>query len=414
MHSDKPLKAVNVAVIFISFLVPAIATHLLPGFDYDKECWQNWSAYIAQNELPNAYDAPGNNYLPLYQYVLYLYGTIAGSEAAIRENIIYLRDVTLLFDFLGLWYVYKWAGKANFSVIVLISILNPAFLYNSLIWGQVDGILATLVFLAIYYSHRSRLILSAVFLTLAINMKLQAIVFLPVWGLLWLCAVAKARNLRTVLLPLLTIVATQFVVALPFIASDGGITQVWHVVTNSVGFFPKISMNAFNMWYWLVPDTAASDETIFIAGLTYKRAGLLMFFISSFFALLPLLIITTKKLFRHESKLQPSPELVWITSALVGLLFFFTNTQMHERYAHPVLIFLACYAFACRKWVPYLIFSLAYLLNLEGLLRVFRLNSYHTLIFDARFIAGLYALAIIVLWVYLYTAFRKVWLEKTA
>jgi hypothetical protein len=64
---------------------------------------------------------------------------------------------------------------------------------------------------------------------------------------------------------------------------------------------------------------------------------------------------------------------------------------MHERYAHSAFIFITAYAFYRGRYGPYVLFSIAYLLNLERVLEWFELPSYGTLLFDPRLIAALYA-----------------------
>jgi len=65
------------------------------------------------------------------------------------------------------------------------------------------------------------------------------------------------------------------------------------------------------------------------------------------------------------------PEKIWLTAALIGLIFFFFNTQMHERYSHYAFIFITVYAFSKRHYIPYILFSIAYLLNLDAVLEWF-------------------------------------------
>ena len=96
---------------------------------------------------------------------------------------------------------------------------------------------------------------------------------------------------------------------------------------------------------------------------------------------------------------------------MIPLLFAFFNTQMHERYWHAAVLFLAAYGFLRRDYWPYVLVSVAYFLNLEGVLRFLQLKKYSVLIFDPRFVAGLFALAIVLGLIKLYriTPWRADW-----
>jgi hypothetical protein len=169
-------------------------------------------------------------------------------------------------------------------------------------------------------------------------------------------------------------------------------------ITNSVDRYPVISMNAFNMWhlfFWKKIDLTHMKDTIFFLNLSYKNWGLLLFFISSGIALLPMTIAIYKKLFLRKT-ISVDIAHILLVGALIPLLFFFFNTQMHERYSHPAFLFIIAYSFLRERYFLYIIFSMAYFLNLEKALRAFDLH-YGSFIFGNRFIAGLYLITIIVL-----------------
>jgi hypothetical protein len=87
---------------------------------------------------------------------------------------------------------------------------------------------------------------------------------------------------------------------------------------------------------------------------------------------------------------------------------------MHERYCHPVLIFIAAYSLYSRRYWPYFLFSLAYLLNLEGVLQYFNLNNYDTLPFAQQFVALIFLTVLVLLYFDLYKMRRKFFLNRTA
>lgn len=385
-------------VCFLFGLLSLLFPHL-PGHGSDMYCWQNWSWHIYHQGLRNAYDS-GTNYLPLYQYFMWFYAKLVGNGDHIGHFIGYLRCFTLLFDLAGIWLVYQWTDrKWSWLALVLLNILNIAYSYNTIIWGQVDGIMATLCFAAVYFAWRKQVVLSCIMMVLAINMKLQSIVFLPLWGLLLIHALVQEKGWKGFFAAIAAIIATQAILLFPFMLKEGGVDQVLKVVTESVDQYPRVSMNAFNFWHLAAPTNPwdIEDSQSFLAGISYKTAGLLLFFFTSALALFPV----AKQVwiaFRRKDHTTINRELVWLSGALVGMLFFYFNTQMHERYSHPAMIFLCAYGFYTGRFLPFVLFCIAYVLHLEKILRFLELHNYETLVFHPKFIATLFAFLILLLY----------------
>lgn len=407
----------NITFPLLLFLFLAAMLPYLPGMQFDiREGFQLWAIYIHKNGLRNAYGA--TDYMPLYQYILWLYGKIAGSEQAIIDNIHYLRCFTILFDYLGIWYVYRWIDKKiAFSLLLAIAMLNVSYSYDTLIWGQVDGILSTLVFMTVFFGYKKNNILSSICLILAFNFKIQSIIIVPVWGLLFLSNIRMDKKWTSIFFPVLAAIAVQVILVLPFTMGEYGLHKIISSATGSFNKYPSISIKASNIWHWFVkanddhgPNTLlyANDAKVWILGLTYKQAGLVMFFMSSFFALLPLMLLLLKGWKKCGGVFMASKELIWLTSALVYLLFYFFNTEIHERYCQPAFIFITAYAFSSGKYLPYVLFSIMYFLTLEISIGHLRLPNYGTLIFDLRFLAGINALIIVYLGLNIYSQYRKV------
>ena len=97
---------------------------------------------------------------------------------------------------------------------------------------------------------------------------------------------------------------------------------------------------------------------------------------------------------------------VLISTALVPLLFFFFNTEMHDRFPFPALIFLIIYAILYCRPLPYILASIAYVLNLDAVLKHFN-GAYHTLIYMPQFIACIYLIVIVLLFVDLWRTSRE-------
>lgn len=403
MKVDKKEKVLLFILLFLFF---ANLSRLLPGFVADLNCFARWSTAIMKNGLGSVYTTSDANYLPFYPYILWIYTKLAGSEEDIWRYVGELRLFTLVFEILGIWYIYKWVDKkASFMMLIFICLLNVGFSYNTVIWGQVDGIFSAFVFIAFYYAYKQDILWSSIWMILAINAKLQAIIFLPLWGLLFLNSLILKKDVKVLILSLIAIVAIQLILLIPFLITDGQMKALGNVITGSNGLYPKISMNAFNIWYILLPKDVldnASDKDIYWLGLSYNRLGLVLFCLSSALAMLPVLRDVFYTFRRKENALQNRSRL-WLSASIVCLSFFFFNAEMHERYCHPVIVFLTAYAFYERKYILYILFSIAYFLNLEFVLSEAHYPHPHYDWYTPQNIAWLFAVILMLMFIKLYT-----------
>jgi Gpi18-like mannosyltransferase len=409
-------RTLNVCIILFLFLFIIILLPALPGQSWDRFCWTNWVVYIYHNGLTNVYGS-GTDYLPAYHYILWLYSKIQGNENDIRMNIAYLRAFTLVFDFVGLWYVYLWTDKKTpYITILLFSILNIAYSYNTVIWGQVDGIFSALMFISLYYAWCNKMLLSTLLLLLAINFKLQAIFILPIWGLLYISNLINTPDWKKIVYPLSAAFVLQVIIVIPFTMGHYGLSDIVSVVKGSVGKHPFITIGAANFWLYIIPDYLANtnDQQKWIAGLSYNSAGLIMFLFTSLLVLLPLITEVFKKANRAANRrVVLDRQIVLLSAALIYIIFFYFNTEMHERYSHPAFIFITAYAFFTKDFIAYILFSVTYFLNLERALGYLHIN-HNTLIFDFRFIAVMYAVTIIYLSFKLYKSWKRYWYHSSS
>lgn len=384
------------------------------GHPFDTWCWIAWSRYIFENGLSNVYNSK-TDYLPLYHYVLYFYGIIEGSVHNITNHIHRLKIVTLLFEAgsaLFLFHLLREKFKDTYKALVysLFYFCNLAVLFNSLVWGQVDGIFTFFIFVSVITAYEKHFFPAILCFVLAVNMKLQAIIFFPLVVALILPAMQKAGS-RKVLISISAVLLIQLLIILPFLL-NGNTEGLIKTVTGAVGRYPVISLNAYNIWFLMFDgDLRTTEDTVSFAGLTYMRWGQLAFIITGFASLYYLIKPNFLFLFGKQP-FDISRRKVLITASLIPLLFFFFNTQMHERYTHPAIIFIAAYSLLYHRPFPLIIVSIAYFLNLEDVYQFMNSHNYHTLIFSSEFIASLYALVIVSLFLDLYGVNPAVTLRK--
>lgn len=367
------------------------------GFYWDILCWQDWTKIIMRTGIGKAYEGTGINYNPGFLYVLKLFGEINGSTLKVEQNISYLRQLVILFDFAGV-FLFAWLLRKN-NISPLYScflLLNVAYLYNTLLWGQVDSLHTFFAAASLAALIYKKPVMSVVLMVLSLNIKLQGIIFIPLAGILILPYFIA--NKKIILYCLFVAILTQLVILLPFILQHQ-LKSVWVVNINAVDFYPKISMNAFNFWYLIINgDLSQLTDASSFYGFSYKRWGLLLFVLTSGLALFPILIRTLNLYYYKENFKKKDVAMICLVAGLITLSFFYFNTQMHERYSHPALLFIAIYAFLCKDYFIYVVVSLAYLLNMEKVLKYLELNNYDTLIFEPVLVSVLFL--IVMAWGY--------------
>jgi Gpi18-like mannosyltransferase len=392
-------------ILTILLYVSYIVTMDKWGLIGDMEIWMNWSKYMHQNGLVKIYES-GCDYLPGFLYILWLNTKIQHTATNVQDNLYLFKFLVLIFDFIGaylaVYYVKDWNRKLFGYLFIL---LNIAYIYNTVVWGQVDAIFTCLGFASIITALNKKLIWSCILLVVALNFKLQALVFIPIVGLILLPQYLEKFSVVNTVKILIAICITQVLMLFPFLVK-GHIADVWNVVSGSVGHYPYISVAAMNFWYLVIPGSIADhfnipDSTLFI-GIAYKNWGYILFFSFLLITVFPLL-----KSYYHQY-LQEIPdsfplEKIFLMSSLTAILFFYFNTEMHERYFHPALISLAAYTFLTSNYFPFVLGSLAYFLNLEKIRNSLALTDYNILIFHPVLIAVLFLILIVYLLYRLYS-----------
>jgi Gpi18-like mannosyltransferase len=388
------LKPYHFFLFFI--LLFAAFCFVVPDSGYDKYFWISWSKAIADKGLGSIYLNPEVNNFPLVLYLLKAFTLFFSEETIDVFSINYLKCFVLIFDFATLAVVILLLKKNNINLLLcLVLLLNPAFWYNTVIWGQVDSIHTFFVFVAVLFAINKRSLPALVFMLLAVNTKVQAVVFFP---LLLMIAfnterTEKPQSYTEVVISLVVLAGIQVMLFLPFIIS-GNFQQTIHSLINSaVDFYPTVSRNAYNVWYIIYSDPLnTSDQITFF--LPLKLWGIILFVL--FYALVVFLFMKSKKGLAE----------IFLVFSLLSLGFFFFNTQMHERYVHPVVLFAGLYAIFSERYLVFIISSLAYLLNLEAVMQMLSyfddeiwgivVNYKSWIIFNPVFISLLFLAAIVI------------------
>ena len=382
------------STIALGLFLYAIYFVLVPdcGHVYDNQCWSDWAAYYLEKGFRHSYES-GTNYFPGHLYQLKLFSLFFDSKEDLAAHIYQLKRITLLGDLVGAFLLasctrVRWQQHA----LLLVLLLNPAFLHNTLVWGQFDTVFSALVFGSFIFLHKRRYLLSAISYLLALNFKFQAILFLPAMVLLFVYASGLKPDLRKMLRGLAILVAMQLVILAPFIVSKS-MGRLWEVVDSLGGRYSYLSLYADNFWYLSMSGNLrlTGDFNTWM-GLNYKTWGLIMTAATLLLVFFPLLLVLYKR-WKGQMVTYDLEDAAGLLGLSV-LAFFFFSTQMHERYTFPAFYFIAFLALQSRWWWLFGVFSMAYLLNNERALPHF-LNGVPTILSSPPAVAVLYLIVLV-------------------
>lgn len=373
----------------------AVRLLLLPlpdPFDADLSTfWLPWMAYGAEHGLAQLYQhgQPLVNYPPLYLALLVglgkLYGLLVpGFEyTPLQSVLIKLPAVVADLAITALIYAAALRMTARDASAPSVSMkdgervrwfpllaaglwaLNPAMIYVSAFWAQVDSIHTLWMLAALLAALARRWGWSGLFMALALLTKLHAVVLLPLFVVL-----AWRDGGRAVARGALGL-GGMLALGLAPLALAGAGNSVLAAYFGSVGFYPKLSVNAFNGWF-LVQTLSAQLlgrellDTAAIAGpVTLRWVGLALLAGYTAWLLARLWRVLTAR----ASQPATARLLIFLAAGLLVFGFFSLATEMHERYGLPALAFLALPAARWRRvlW-PYLLLSAVFTVNLVRVL----------------------------------------------
>jgi Gpi18-like mannosyltransferase len=271
----------------------------------------------------------------------------------------------LAFDFIIIAALLKFFSAIKRQpVIVLFLLLNIAFIYNSLIWWQTDSIYTALVLMSIISALYNNVALAVLFGLLALNAKLNAIIYFPVIVLLLLSAINIQP--KKIFVALLLSAATMLLIWYPFYA-ENNITTWITALQQRVNYYHFVSMKAYNFWYLFLDENPrnVSDSVLVFNAISYRVLGLILFVVAFVAALFPLLKMVLYKIKTKVSFNENEYAFIFLTLGLLTLIAMFFPTRIHERYAHAGVLFFFLYACYTGNFKLYVSYSIAYFINLE-------------------------------------------------
>ncbi len=316
--------------LFIFWALLCVAANILCSFgepyDGDQSYWAGWIQQI----VDGGFEKFNGNYPPLYVLWLWVVAQIHSCLGLVIGKTFFVKVMCLwpvYFSHLFLVdFVCRLLEKFNYPqwkkhLLVGFVALNPALLLDGPIWGQVDILPVLFVVLAIYsISFRNKVIWASLFFMLSVLTKFQMIMFLPIFGGLFI------QKWRISWKGLPFAVLGTLVVFLPFIVMGCFTGAFSRAYLQATDYYPYSTFNATNLWYLIagnaVPDTThlfGIDGGALGFLLQPKWLGKILFVAISIFVFV-------------KSILCKNLRTAFALCALNSLAFFVVLPAMHERY----------------------------------------------------------------------------------
>lgn len=304
------------------------------------------------------------NYPPVAIYAfrasLYLYDTINGSVIYLNRTIgmfpsglvwlmeqkntlalfiktpAFVGDVLLVVAF---FVILKNVHKSKNSVAWAIALaLNPALIYASAVWGQIESLVVGLLLCSLYLGIKKNIQASVIIFCMAALTKQTALWMAPLYLLLWL------DDLKMFIRGL--IIGT-FGAALLYVPFYGLNTRFFDSYINTLSGSSEVTTDkAFNVWYFLV-------------GMTNDSYSLGMFSVRewSLMALSFVVIAICAWYLRDRAKR------LFTSLWLLAFFVFFLQTRVHERHLFPAVVFSGLIKSRSAYFI-YLLLSIYFMVNL--------------------------------------------------
>jgi len=367
-----------VVLLFVGFIL-RLCFITNDGFKNDVSSFEGWALTLAEHSFSQFYSKAGfADYPPGYFYILAAVGALWESffkhfDTSYNALKILVKLPAIIADLLvGLLLfriVRRFASERWALGAAALYVLNPAVIFISATWGQVDSISGGLALLAIYLLLRSQdserteawFIGGAwVALGYSILIKPQAAILIPLLVAFAFVGLAERRPARLMATGygIVAALGLAFLLSLPFHPGNPLNVFVWLYQRYSYGsgVYAFNSVNAFNLWsirqdFW-EPDNAL---TLFLPQYLWGLGLLAAATLLVLWRYLQLCIVAAKS----------SGQALLESAAILLLAFFMLSTRMHERYLFDGFLFtIACIPFAWRYLAGAAVLSVTLFANL--------------------------------------------------
>ena len=354
-------------IVVVGLLLRLILCALYRGHDSDMGCFIGWGQDIARNGTQQFYWAAGHDwydyppgymlYLGGYSAVLNLFRVDTGTVLGIFLYMLPAIAADLFLSLLLMSFARKQRiNNAGALILGGLVFLNPALLFLTGAWGQIDSILTLWLVVSFLLLldpkpgtvDRNRVLSGAVF-GLAVMTKWQALMFGPVYAMAHLFLVRwgekeAGKDLRDTVLSALAAFAVILLISLPFKGDQGLFWFVDRFMTASA-HYDYATVEAYNYFAFCGANWKRAGEYILPNVLTFKQFGTVAILLAILCGFLTILRRRQAQK-RLDSTLSEDKGFLFLAASLTMALIFTFGHYMHERYVVPILVMLLfAYAF---------------------------------------------------------------------
>lgn len=329
----------------IVFLCVAFAFRMLLCGSYqengDMSAFAEWSNTVFEEGFTKFYSNHGaTTYPPLYILLLYIIGAIKslfGIANMSVQHMVLLKLPSIIMDMAVGTFIYKTA-RNKFTHVTSIMLacfywFNPAIIFNSTIWGQVDVFYSFAIAFMCYLLYKKKLIPACITFAISFLLKSQTIIFTPVL----LCGFVDLvflenftyKKLRKYLLGGLGALGIIILIYLPFVLGSNSHSNFIDAIKqfiSSLNAYAYASVNAFNFWTMLGMNFVdQSTHFLFLPAVVWGYLSILLLTIGAF--------VISWRCKKNTAKYS------YIAAYMITTMFLF-SVRMHERYLFPALILL--------------------------------------------------------------------------
>lgn len=354
----------NLAILVLLGLAIRLYLAPAPGHVVDLQTFSRWATIAASNPWNQLYEKANASYPPGLMLFFELVGRACRKWVTHDPDQIFLRVAlklpAIIFDLLGGIISYLLARRFVTDRMAVgaaaLFILNPALIYDSAYWGQIDSITSVCSLIAVWLIICGWRRSAWCVLAFAVLNKPPVVLLAPLFAIEALIGDDdnKWKRYRQTVEGILGGFAIAYLVAFPFYTDHslaGVYRRLFSSYQNFSSLYPFNSANAFNLYAifseFFRPDTKA------VLGIPLKLWGYEIF-------LIVLWIVIIGYINRR------SPIALIESSFLVMLALFLFFTEMHERYLIYALTLVLPLAVLNRRYLWAAgILTLTLLINLE-------------------------------------------------
>lgn len=291
-----------------------------------------WAKYLTEHNISDLYQNLPAGYLPyppLYYFVLTPLGHLMKIFNIFDKTwlaLLVVKFPVFLADILAAFLIYRFTrsyiAKKGALIASAFYFLNPAVIFNTSVWGQIDSVVTALSLASIYLIIAKKYFWGFFAFVAGSLIKLQTLAILPL-------AAFFALSMRSLTKLIGYGLILAMIAVLPFLSLilDKGLRWNLAYFSNLPNQYPYTSIYSYNIFAPV--GFLVSDSNTFLGLISYKFLGLFLYFLIAIFVIVPLL---KKKL---------DPKALMFAAFLLFFDFALFSTRIHSRYLIYTLGFFA-------------------------------------------------------------------------